>query len=178
MSSKKEKMLAKEGLLDLDLIFDIDKNRLDEEWINQPKRFFRWAIDLEGARDVLEDAKAEFDVVKSEIDLAIRSDPEDYEELPKEAVEKNKVTEKMVAAVVPMQKEYKEAQQVMFEAKYRVGILQAAVTTLEHRKRALEKLVDLYGQQYFAKPRASENSKEVMEEVEKQSVRRRRKEKS
>lgn len=173
MGTKKEKALAKEGLLEPELVFGIDKNLLDDEWLNQPKLYFNWAVQLEDARAEFEEVKAEFDVAKSEVDLAIRENPGDYEDLPKEAVEKGKVTEKMVASVLITQPEYKDAQQAVFTAKHRVGILQAAVTALDHRKKALEKLVDLHGQKYFATPRASENSREAMEEVEKKSVRQR-----
>ena len=170
-SGRKERaqILEEEGLLGTGPIFDVDKNRLDDEWIDQPRRYFNWAVQLEDARDSLEEAKAEFDVVKSEVDLAIRTNPDDYD-LPK-------VTDKSVAAALITQPEYKEAQQAVFDAKYRVGVIQAAVTALDHRKRALEKLVDLHGQKYFASPRASENSREAMEEVEKGSLRRRGKKK-
>lgn len=163
MSTKKEKRLAKEGLLDEDLVFGIDKNLLDDEWLNQPKLYFRWAVQLEDARADLEIAKAEFDVVKSELDLNIRTSPDDYD-LPK-------VTDKAIAAAMMTQPGYEGAQKAVFEHKHRVGVLQAAVTALDHRKKALEKLVDLHGQKYFASPRASENSREAMEEVEKRSVR-------
>jgi len=172
MSTKKEKMLARKGLTEPELILDIDKNLLDDEWLNQPKLYYNWALQLEDARLELDNAKAEFDVVQSEIDLDIRTNPEDYGELPKDVVDKGKITEKMVAAVLIMQKGYKEAQQTVFEAKHRVGVLQAAVTALDQRKKALEKLVDLHGQKYFAIPRASENSKEAMSQVEKHAVRR------
>lgn len=160
-------MLAKEGLLDDNLVFGIDKYRLDDEWINQPKRYFKWALQLEEARDDFETVKAEFDVAKSEVDLAIRTNPNDYD-LPK-------VTDKAIAAVMIVQPEYKEAQQAVFTARHRVGVLQAAVTSLDHRKKALEKLVDLHGQKYFASPRASEQSREAMGKVEKRSVRNRTK---
>lgn len=156
-------MLAKEGLLDDESVFGIDKNLLDDEWLNQPKRYFKWACQLEDARAEFEESKAEFDVVKSEVDLAIRTNPDDYD-LPK-------VTDKAIAAAMIIQPEYKKAQQAMFTVKHRVGILQAAVTSLDHRKKALEKLVDLHGQKYFATPRASEHSKEAVDNIEKQSAR-------
>lgn len=184
MSVKKEKMLAKEGLLEPELVFDIDKNRLDDEWLNQPKRYFQWAVQLEDARADVDEAKrafdvakAEFDEVKAEVELTIRNKPDKFN-LPK-------VTDKSIAAVLIMQPEYKEAQKELFKtqkaidiAKHRAGVLQAAVTALDQRKKALEKLVDLHGQKYFATPRASENSREAMEEVEKQSVRAKAKPKS
>jgi len=169
MASKKEKSKAKQGLLDPDLIFDIDKNLLDDEWMNQPKLYFRWAEQLEDARDALEKAKAAFDVVKSEIELAIREKPSDFG--LDVSSRTGSVTEKAVTAAIPLQKEYKEAQQEMFEAKHRVGILQGVVVALEHRKKGLEKLVDLHGQKYFATPRASEHSREMVDEIEKRSVR-------
>jgi len=147
---------------------DIDKNLLDDEWINQPKLYFKWAVQLEDAREDLDNAKADFDLVKAEVDLAIRNDPNKYD-LP------DKITEKMIAAAVPVQPEYEEAQKVFFLTKHQVGVLQAAVTALDHRKKALEKLVDLHGQKYFASPRASVCAREAMEEVEKRSVRKRTK---
>lgn len=177
MSSKKEKFLAKEGLLDPDLVFDIDKNLLDEEWVNQPKLYFRWASQLEDAKEELDEAKrnydvqkTEFDLTKAEVEMSIRNDPDDYG-MPK-------VTDKSIAAAIIMQPEYKEAQEQLVEAqktidlaRHRVGILQAAVTALDHKKKALEKLVDLHGQKYFATPRASANSAEEMKEIEKQLIR-------
>lgn len=165
MSTKREKTLAKEGLSEPELIFDIDKYLLDDEWLNQPKLYFRWAVQLEDARADLENAKSEFDLTKAEIDLEIRSHPDRYS-LPE------KITENMIKASIPSQPEHKEAEEDYFTAKYRVGVLQAAVTALDHRKRALEKLVDLHGQKYFASPRASnETAKETVEEIEKKSVR-------
>lgn len=147
---------------------DIDKNLLDDEWIGQPKRYFKWAVQLEDAREDLDNAKAEFELVKADVDLAIRSDPGKYS-LPE------KITEKMVTAAMLTQLEYQDSQEAFYTAKHRVGILQAAVTSLDHRKKALEKLVDLHGQKYFASPRASEDSRESMEKVEKRSARERSK---
>jgi len=163
MSTKREKMLAKEGLLEPESVFGIDKNILDDEWLGQPKLYFNWAVQLEDARADFEEVKAEFDVTKAEVDLAIRTNPDDYD-LPK-------VTDKAIAAAMIVQPEYKDAQQKMFAAKHRVGILQAAVTALDHRKKALEKLVDLHGQKYFASPRASEHSREAVDDIQKSVAR-------
>ena len=164
MSTKKETVLAQEGLLEPDLVFGIDKNILDEEWLNQPKLYFRWAVQLEDAKASFEEAKQEFDVIKAEVELKIRDDPTEYD-LPE------KTTEKMIATALMLTPEYKSGQLDMNTAKYRVGILQAAVTALDHRKKALEKLVDLHGQKYFATPRASEHSKEAVDNIEKRAVR-------
>lgn len=174
-----KRALVREGLPEPELLFDIDKNRLDDEWLNQPKRYFEWAVQLEDARADIDDAKREYDVTKTEFDevkakveLDIRNDPDDYH-LPK-------VTDKSIAAVVLMQLDYKEAEDSLYKAqeridtaKHRAGILQAVVSALDQRKKALEKLVDLHGQKYFATPRASENSAEVVDGMTKRAIRRR-----
>lgn len=163
MSTKREKMLAKESFLEPESVFGINKNILDDEWLRQPKLYFNWALQLEDARADFEEVKAEFDVTKAEVDLAIRTNPDNYD-LPK-------VTDKAILASMIVQPEYKDAQREVFKAKHRVGILQAAVTALDHRKKALEKLVDLHGQKYFASPRASETSREAVAKIEKRSAR-------
>lgn len=168
MSVKSKKILDKEGLLEPDSIFGIDKNVLDDEWLGQPKLYFRWAVELEDARADLEQSKSDFDLAKAEIDLKIRSHPDKYD-LP------DKTTENMIKATIPGTPEYKEAEDEYLEARHRVGVLQAAVTALDHRKKALENLVSLHGQKYFASPRASETTRDAMEEVEKKSVRSRSK---
>ena len=149
--------------LEVDNILQIDKNVLDDEWLGQPRLYFQWAVLLEDARDEFEETKAAFDVVKSDLDLAIRTDPDKYD-LPK-------VTDKAIAAAMITQKEYLVAQQEFFIAKHRVGVLQAAVTALDHPKKALEKLVDLHGQKYFATPRASEDSREAVDDIQKSVAR-------
>jgi len=148
---------------DVDNILTINKNVLDDEWLGQPKLYFQWAVQLEDARAELDEIKAEFDVAKSDLDLAIRTNPDDYD-LPK-------VTDKAIAAAMITQKEYLVAQQEFFIAKHRAGVLQAAVTALDQRKKALEKLVDLHGQKYFASPRASEQSREHWDDIQKRSAR-------
>lgn len=160
---KRDSYDLNETELEVDNILQIDKNILDDEWLGQARLYFQWAVQLEDARDEFEETKAAFDVVKSDLDLAIRTNPDAYD-LPK-------VTDKSVAAALIIQPEYKDAQQEVFIARHRVGILQAAVTSLDHRKKALEKLVDLHGQKYFASPRVSEHSREAVENIEKRSAR-------
>lgn len=168
---RRSRLLAMEGLLEPEAILGIDKNLLDDEWIAQPKMCLVWSLQLENAEDDFEAAKTNFEVVKAEVELEIRNNPERCDELPEGAVEKNKVTEKMVASAMIRQTKYAEAQQEWIQAKYRVGVLRAAVKSIDHRKKALEKLVDLHGQQYFASPRASDRSKEAVDEIEKRHIR-------
>jgi hypothetical protein len=59
----------------------------------------------------------------------------------------------------------------MLRAKDRVNKVEAVVTALDHRKKALENLVYLHGQSYFSAPTAPRGMKDRMDEVEKASVR-------
>lgn len=126
---------------------EIDKDNLVEEIVNQPKFYFTYARRLAEARKDYDYAKANKEAVYADLDYKIRNSPEDY------GLEK--VTEGAVKAAIPDEKEYKKAEQKVIDAKHEVGMLEAVVATLEHRKRMLEKLVDLHGQNYFSTPRAS-----------------------
>lgn len=136
-------------------LFAIDPHRLDEEWIKQPSLYRKWARQLANAREEWERAKAQRDVVTAEIDKAIRFNPEEY------GLEK--ITEPSVEKTILLQKRYQRAHAVVVEAKHKVDLLEANVSALDHRKRALEKLVDLFLSDYFSKPREPKDSGGVMQ---------------
>jgi hypothetical protein len=143
----------------------IDRDSLDEEWVNQPDLYHTHAVNLADARKALDEEKIELDVVKAELDKEIRESPADF------GLEKT--TETSIALTIVTQKRYKQQQQKVIDAKHHVDVLAAMVTALDHRKRALENLVDLHGQSYFASPRTTGEKGEAMREAEKRSVRRR-----
>jgi len=130
-------------LLDKD-IFLINQERLDKEWLDQPKLFGKYAEKLADARYEVAIAEAKFNVVRAETDMAIRENPGKF------GIEK--VTESGIAAASLLTKEVRRAQQTVLNKKHLVDLLQAAVNALDHRKRALENLVKLFGMDYFSKP--------------------------
>lgn len=146
-------MAKKEASEDFEL-FDIDENNLVEEWKNQPKYYIRYAMKLADARRDLEQSKADLELTKAELDSDIRECPDDYDLA--------KITEAAIAATIITTKKYKAKFAEHLEVKRKVDTLQAFVTALDHRKRALENLVDLHGQQYYSTPRGeSEGMKEA-----------------
>jgi hypothetical protein len=157
---KIDEATANEVRLDL----RVDPNRLDDAWLNQPGLYFEYAEELASAKRELESLKTELDLVKAETDLAIRANPEEYE--------LSKTTEAMVASTVLQQKGVREAQRHVIDARHRVDVLQAAVTAVEHRKALLQNMVQLHLANYFSTPRVSGEAKEMMDKVEKKSVRR------
>jgi len=150
-----------------DDLLNMDEHNLDEMWLNQPRLYHKYAKKLANAKQHLEEEKAELELCKAELDRDIRSEPGQFN--------LEKITENVVSSTIIIQDKYQQRQAEVIDLKHQVDILQAAVTTLDHRKRALENLVSLHGQDYFSSPRAKDpTSKEAITELEKQSVRRKR----
>lgn len=144
---------------------EIDPHRLDEEWVNQPNLYYDYASHLADARQAYEDAKNNLELVRAELDKAIREDPEEF------GVEK--VTEKAVESAVILEDEYQAAQKQVNYSRHTMDVAQAAVGSLDHRKRALEKLVDLFLANYFSEPKRK--SKEETTDIKQRGSKRRHK---
>lgn len=140
-----------------DDVFAIDKDRLDEEWVNQPLLYYKYAMKLADAREDFERAKARKDVVEAELDAAIRRDP------PAFGLEK--ITEDALKKAIIRQRRYTEAQEELIKARHSMDVLEVKVNTLDHKKRGLEKLVDLWAREYFSEPRASVGARDDMGRV-------------
>ncbi len=138
--------------------FEIDLYNLDQEWQNQPKLYHTYAMILVEARKALEQAKADQELKFAKLELDVRKNPTKYGLA--------KVTEGSIEKTVTIQDEYQDVVRTVIKAKYRVDKAQVDVTTLDHRKKALEKEVDLFLADYFAQPKAkSLASKEHIEEL-------------
>jgi hypothetical protein len=133
--------------------------------VEQPKLYLQYAKQLADTRRDLDQAKSELDLCRAELDKMIRTDPGEYKI--------DKVSEKAIENCIVTQTEYVEAMDKVLDAKHAVDINQAFVTALDHRKRALENLVDLHGQSYFATPRASHENREEMQDAEERIIRKR-----
>ena len=123
----------------------IDDSALDIEWLEQPQLMIKYIRHASQTSRDLDKAKENLDIVKAEIDLKIRSNPEKY------GLEK--VTEAAIQNTILTSKQYQEVNQTMLDVKYEAEMAKGAVRAMEQRKDALENLVRLHGQQYFAGPK-------------------------
>lgn len=139
-------------------VLDIDEDDIVAEWMRQPRLVGKFIKEQAEAKDAHERAKSKFELVKAELDLAMRIDPESYD-LPK-------VTESVIESARVTQDEYKEAHEAVINGKYRVDLIQGVVSGLDHKKRALEKIVDMIGMEFYAPPKAKGAGKEAMEDLE------------
>jgi len=149
-----------EELVPTGSILEIDEYNLEREWAKQPKLYFRWAREAARSRSLMDEAKAQLEIARAEVDSGVRADPEGN------GIE-GKVTEKMVEAVVVQSVVYIKAVRHLGKAKYRYEIVSALVSALEQRKSALEYLVKLRLSEYYSEPRAPRESREAVEEMQK-----------
>lgn len=132
--------------------FEIDPYRLDEEWVEQPRLYHMYAVELAEARKDLEEAKRMRDVAKAEADKLVRNEPERFG--------LSKVTENAIKETIPTVPEVQQAEKEVIEARYAMDIAEAAVGAMDHRKRALEGLVSLHLADYFSKPKVPKGAEE------------------
>jgi len=139
-----------------DYIYDmkIEPDELDLEWLDQPKLMVKYSAKLAEAKERRDLMKEEVDLIKAELDRDIREDPEKFE--------LQKITETAVMNCILTQDDYKDAQEQLRRANYDVNVLQGVVSAVEQRKAALENMVRLLGQNYFAGPAIPRDLQEEM----------------
>lgn len=141
----------------------IDANQLDVAAVTQADTFFHWAEQFALAKVDLDRAKALMDLTESDLNLKIRGDPEKYNI--------TKVTEGVIVPTIKIQKEYQDRLDVYLGCKKDVMVLEQAVEAMGQRKRMIEVLVTLHGQQYFAGPSVPRDlAQSYLEHQEKKGV--------
>ena len=154
---------------DTDTILDIDLNRLDKEWLEQPRLYYKFAEAQAKARKEKDTAYAELKIEQAEAYLAVRSNPKRYK-LPE------KITEGLINNTATTLITVKEAQEKLRDATYKYDLLSGALEALNQRKSALENAVKLHGQNYFSTPMGTNEDKEVLTETKRKRMNKRRRE--
>jgi len=158
------------GELIPDLRLDIDRLKLDEEWLDQPRQMYEWSKRVADAQMSLDEARSHLDVTRAELDREVRSNPGDYGLV--------KVTEGSISAAIEEDPRCMKANSAVRKARHAVDVAKAAVAALEHRKRALTQLVELFVRDYYSgMPQGSTQSsgelRRPVTDAEKEDVRKR-----
>lgn len=127
----------------------IDPHQLDEEWLQQPSLYMRYAQESAMAQKIKDKAKERLELIRAQTDKKIRTDPEQYG--------LKKVTETTVANAILENEEYQQAKNDYDELNYDFNIMQSAVRAFDQRKKALEGIVTLYVGNYFSGPKEPRN---------------------
>lgn len=138
----------------------IDDSALDVEWLEQPKLMLKYSQHAAYTSLERDRLKEKLDLVRAELDAEIRQDPEKFELA--------KITEGAVSNLILTQSRYKEALEEYLQARYEADVAKGAVNAFDARKTALENLVKLFGQQYFAGPKMPRNLSEERQYREEQ----------
>lgn len=143
----------------------VDELALDKECIRLPSTYLRFALKAADYKKVVSEKEAELKVVFSEVSNKVRNNPNKY------GIEK--LTEAAVQAAVLTTEEYVEAQGAVREAQHDLDRASAFVWAMEHKKRALTVLVDLYGMGVHGQAKISGEGRAALEEATRRRVRRR-----
>jgi len=123
----------------------IDESALDIEWLEQPSLMMKYGIHRADLQLEVERTKERIEIVKAELDKSIRSAPDSYD-IPK-------VSESAITNTILLQPQYQKAKEAYRKLKHELDYAWAASNAIDSKKSALENLVKLHGQQYFAGPK-------------------------
>lgn len=155
----------------------IDANRLDYEWDRQPALMMKWSQKHAQAVKRFHQAKQNIGIVRAEakycverlrgeIDLDVRTHPEDYQ-LPETP------SEKAIEAAINRDKEFiktykeqqrliKEASDNLIEAIEEEQVYAAAEKGMMARRKSLENLAELFHVNYHSEPRQPNQDKRLV----------------
>lgn len=140
----------------------IDVNALEIEWINQPTLAMQYGRNYAECKRIVADASERVKVVRAELIRAANTDPET-------CCGKSKPNAADIEAYYRNHKKHKDAKEEWVQAVYELDIAEIAKNEIGYtRKSALENLVRLFGQQYFAGPSAPRDINVEWEKHEKQ----------
>jgi len=123
----------------------IDETALDIEWLSQPSLMMKYTRHAAETRMEADQEKERLDLVRAGLDKEIRIEPERFDIV--------KITESVVLNAVIAQQKYIMANDAYIQARFEAEVARGAVAAIDQRKTALENLVKLHGQQYFAGPK-------------------------
>lgn len=123
----------------------IDPDKLDEEIFSQPGLYMKFSEVYSEAEKRREKLKNKLGILEANLDFEIRSKPERFG-----LKSLKSITESLVKNTIQRQEEVQQLNEKIIQANYDLNIVKAAITSLEHKKKMLEKAVDLYNGQYFS----------------------------
>ena len=139
----------------------IDPDSLDIEWLEQASLMLKYTRYQAGLQLDEDEAKENLEFITAELDKEIRTNPEKF------GIEK--ITEGVVRNTILLKDEYKEANKEYLTARFENNVGKGAVRSVDGRKTALENLVKLHGQQYFAGPKVPRDLSWEVKERQKRS---------
>ena len=154
------------------MAFDVDiklnKNHLDQNAIEQVDLYEKCTDKWADAVLTRDEAKENLTVIKAEVDEEIRANPLEHGW----SSESKTPTETWISNQVTLNERVREATTKHLKTMHKVNQLSGDKETLEHRKKALDILTELYKGQYFvAVGRTDDNYKKAITDEGKEAQR-------
>lgn len=141
----------------------IDVYALEEELNDHPKRLNKWSVRLVDAMDDRDWKKRLLDREEALLDVDIRENPSKYGI--------SKFSEAAVKKTILLQDSYQEAEEEYYKALKLYRLLEAAVRSVDARKRMILGEVDLWIKEYYADMRVAKDVSEAMDGAKSRSQR-------
>jgi hypothetical protein len=154
--------MAKSAPREEQLDLSVDELRLCEECKRQIDLCLSWGRKHAEAVYELDRAKANLEVVKAESDGVVREAA---------SAAGKKTTEAAIASAILASSAYQVALEQTHKAKRNVNLLDSVVTSIEHRKRMIDNIIQMEMRAYFAEPKGPGNRQEWQEELKRRRVR-------
>jgi hypothetical protein len=132
---------------------EIDESALDVEWVGHASLMLRYTRTAAEAHKEMNLAKARLDYVKARLDKEIRENPDAYGL-------GTRITEGSISSAIRLSDDFEEANHGLIEKEFEYEVAAGVVRSFDHRKSALENLVRLHAQSYFAGPSVPHNLSE------------------
>jgi len=145
----------------------IDHLALDKEWLGHTNLYTEWGEKCVEAQAAFDVAKANQERTRCSLDNEIRLDPGEYGLV--------KATDKSVETTIGAQPEYLGAVKGVITARKQMNMTKMAMDALEHRKRALSMLVELWIRDYYSEATANRGGETKTVDKEQVRMERRRK---
>jgi hypothetical protein len=120
----------------------IDENILDKEWLLQSSLTMKWYEYYCFLEKILSKKKKQLRLLEAQIDKFIRSNPGD-----------RKWTESAIKNEIISNDEYQKLEDEIIETQFQCSIAKSAVESMKDRKKALERLCDLWMFGYNSAPK-------------------------
>ena len=141
----------------------IDESALDVEWLNQPRLAVKYGINWANKMQELQRAEEDIKLVRADIIKSVNEDPDAF------LGEGVKPTGANIESIYRTHEDHIAAKERIISAQYEVNIAEIAKKEISTtRKAALQNLVELHNQQYFAGPSSPRDLSFESQEYERQ----------
>lgn len=136
---------------------DTDEHALDVEWARQSERVFELGESSRKATQRRDKLKQQFDLKMAELDIEIRTNPQ--------AFGIDKITESIVKSTVTTDKKHQKFQDELLELADEIASYAVALKALDHKKKGLEYLSQLWMTGYYSNPNISKDAEQQTEKI-------------